>query len=150
MHLPETPLQPCGFRCKRRLPRMRMIRKREMTKNNAQPRTVISFEMVDRIRKRATGRTLEIAEFLDCDGCTRGSANVHRIGGDASRHQSAFRHCKKRGSLCAIEYRSARESYQCDYDNNNEGKITFHRKSQLSARSFSARVDSSNSEYSLT
>ncbi len=88
-----------------------MNRKREMAKDNAQPRTVLSFELVDWIRKLATRRTLEIAEFLKCDGCTRGSANVHRIGSAASRYQSAFRDCKNSGSLCAIEYRSGSERY---------------------------------------
>src|SRR2546421_5348429 len=136
MHLPEPPLQPCGFRYKRRLARVRVIREWEMTKDNAQPRTVLSFELVDRIRKRAARRTLEIAEFLDCDRCIGGSANVYRIGGAPSRNQSTFLNCKNRGSLCAIEYPSPSERYKRDYDNNNERKIAFHRKSPNSARSF--------------
>ena len=107
MHLPKAALLARGFGGESGFTRVPVHRKRKMAKDDTQTRAVILLELVDRTRKHAAGRTLEIAEFLECDRRIGISQNVNRFGVVRSRGQVIFGNCKKGKPFCPIEQRCA-------------------------------------------
>jgi len=66
-----------------------MSRERKIPENDAQPRIVFCQQLMNKSGELSAGRTLEIAEFFQCNWCLGVASNVRRI-------QISFH----RGALC--------------------------------------------------
>ncbi len=111
VHFPKTVLETRRFRRQRRFARVLMACEREMTKDHSQTRTVLAFELVNRLREIRTRRTLEVSKFDNCHRRVGASTNVNHLCAAHCGYPGIFGDCQSRKPLGAIEHRPASD---CD------------------------------------
>ncbi len=104
-----------------------MIDQWEIPKNQANLVAVLVLELVNRLRKLAARRTLKIAELFERNRRVGWAEDVDSSGFNRGRCDALFRNGQGAWPLRAIEGSSAADGKGRHDNNNQEGKITFHR-----------------------